>query len=100
MPRLHEEQNLTVIANYKKLDVVLPHFGTLFGMNESVTAMTLIAMGCLRKHGNTTAVMTQGWNFLTGEFMLKDEVEVSITKFFNKPIHFIRVGYHPSSLSA
>ena len=60
MPRLRENENLNIEKQIKKLDVVLPHFGSIFGLNESATAIILIAMGCLRKHGKGTAVRLEG----------------------------------------
>ena len=41
----------------------------------------------------------EGWKSLVAEFMVEDKVEVQPTRFNNKAIYYIRVGYHPQHLS-
>ena len=99
MPRLNPEKNSNKDLLLSKLDIVLPHFGTIFGLSESATAIILTAMGCMRKHGMHSAVVREGWDSLAAEFMVKDKVEVEPTRFNNTAIFYIRVGYPPQHLS-
>ena len=77
---------------------MLQNFGSILCLNEFATAIILIAMGCLRKHGKGTAVRLEGWDALAEDFMVKEKVRVSIIKINEKSYYYIQLGYPPSSL--
>ena len=53
IPKLTDKSNVRASKTNTKIEEVLPHFGTIFGLTEDATAIILMAMGCVREHGST-----------------------------------------------
>lgn len=82
-----------------EFETCLPHFGTLFGLNEDAIAIVFVEMGLLNLKKGTdkeltkTMIVKSAWDDLAGEFNVKNLVEVTPVRFkgFNS-MWLIRLG--------
>ena len=76
------------------IDTIMPHFGSVFGLTETATALILVELGCLELHNNrkTTRFMQDGWGKLGAQFRVLDLLETSKVRMGKKTAWYIHLG--------
>ena len=74
-------------------DIIMPHFGQLFGLTEEASAYVLVEMGLMKQQKNRSITYNRvGWESFSGQFILDDVVETKNVSFDGKQYWYVRIG--------
>ena len=74
-------------------DIIMPHFGRLFGLTEEASAHVLAEIGLMNHQKNGAITYNaSGWETFAGRFILDDVVEAKSVKFSGKAYYYVWIG--------